>query len=356
MERQGAFGFGEAPTRPLRPVDRSGRLHPSAELLAGVARRYEAGESSYDIAKSLGVYDTTVGRWLRKLGAPRRTLSEAKRNRHPLNENAFDIITEQSAYWAGFLMADGCVHNGGRGEPQAVKLSLKESDADHVRAFLGFLGSDLEPQCKAKRGGHSADSREAVVSVRSHRLVAALARFGVVARKTATAEVRLLEGNRHFWRGMIDGDGSVGWQRRRWPAIGLCGTEAVVEQFSGFVRTLAPECRANKNRDHSIWAIRLAGRHAFAVIERLYRDCGPALPRKRLIAEDIIRAYDPTDRRQGPEIAAFEESKIASDWARDPRCQVTAVGLAYRLRLGMDPEAAISQPRKTHRANLCPLC
>lgn len=44
------------------------------------------------------------------------------------------------------------------------------------------------------------------------------------------------------------------------------------------------------------------------------------------------------------QITAFGETKRAYDWARDPRCQVSAVSLLARIRNGWAIEAAITTP------------
>ncbi len=65
--------------------------------------------------------------------------------------------------------------------------------------------------------------------------------------------------------------------------------------------------------------------------ERMQRDCTPGgRPPTRLVT-------------------AFGETKPASDWARDPRCFVTARGLHSRLRRGVAPEQAITMPLRAVR-------
>lgn len=47
-------------------------------------------------------------------------------------------------------------------------------------------------------------------------------------------------------------------------------------------------------------------------------------------------------RGKGKRVTAFGESKTIADWAKDPRCTVTANALAVRLMRGWHPEAAIA--------------
>jgi hypothetical protein len=50
------------------------------------------------------------------------------------------------------------------------------------------------------------------------------------------------------------------------------------------------------------------------------------------------------NRRNTTIVTAFNETKAASDWARDPRCIVTHSVLFARLRIGWDSERAMTTP------------
>lgn len=60
------------------------------------------------------------------------------------------------------------------------------------------------------------------------------------------------------------------------------------------------------------------------------------------------RQQERASRRRPPKsscmISAFGEVKYIEEWSRDPRCKITAVSLARRLRSGSEPEAAIASP------------
>ena len=50
------------------------------------------------------------------------------------------------------------------------------------------------------------------------------------------------------------------------------------------------------------------------------------------------------NRRNSILVTAFGETKVAKDWASDPRCAVSYPGLKYRISRGMDAVAALTIP------------
>lgn len=205
----------------------------------------------------------------------------------PLNESAFDTITEESAYWAGFLMADGCISDTDRSTPKvSVRLAVK--DRVHLEAFRDFLGSK-HAIVPVKRKHPAVDFR-----FRSARIVDALASLGILPRKTHAARfLGGLEYNRHAWRGVIDGDGSLGLHgmgRKRLvrPMLSLAGSEPLMRQFIDFARTVA-DCALTLQPHGKIWKVQLSCNTAYLAAKSLYEDCTVALSRKLATAVEIIR-------------------------------------------------------------------
>lgn len=58
----------------------------------------------------------------------------------PLNHNAFSEYSAESAYWAGFLAADGNLRLSHRGH-KCIRLYLGVVDLRHLEKFKSFLGS-----------------------------------------------------------------------------------------------------------------------------------------------------------------------------------------------------------------------
>lgn len=246
-------------------------------------QRYEDGETGMSISRHMGLSWPTVYKILRKHGATIRDPSSAWRINHPVREDAFDSAETdpEAAYWVGFLMADGAVIK--KGTSFSTALSLKRNDRDHIEKFRSFLGSAVKIVDESAPSGFGGEGTSRL-AVGSRHIAMALSRYGVVANKTMTACVRVLEMNRHFWRGCVDGDGTLGVYSNTWgrvPVIGLCGAKPLMTQFSEFVRCIAPKCKASVTPTRSIWQVRAAGRQGVKVIRELYENHGVSLTRKQ---------------------------------------------------------------------------
>jgi DNA-binding transcriptional regulator WhiA len=125
--------------------------------------------------------------------------------KYNFNEYFFHELNEKSAYWLGFLYADGYVRmkDGKSGE---LKLKLKNTDKNHIEKFL----KDVE--CKKPiKCGVDGKSEYCVVTLYSNLLVNKLFELGCVNNKTQKILLPKLDEPymSHFIRGYFDGDGSI---------------------------------------------------------------------------------------------------------------------------------------------------
>jgi len=131
--------------------------------------------------------------------------------KYNLNENFFDVLNEKSAYWLGFLYADGYVRmkDGKSGE---LKLKLKDTDRCHIEKFLTDIECSKPIKC-----GIDNKSKFCSVTVYSNLIVNKLFELGCVNNKTQ--KIRLPNLNEslmnHFIRGYFDGDGSISKVKNR---------------------------------------------------------------------------------------------------------------------------------------------
>lgn len=207
-----------------------------------------------------------------------------RRRKCSLNEGAFEVITEESAYWIGFIMADGCIT---RDRPDSsgwrrLKVNLKSSDVDHLRRLQSFL----------EYGGKVAmrdNNRYCSLEVNSARLTASLRKYGVIEQKSRRTSVNHLDNNLHFWRGMIDGDGTLYISKNMYPSLSLCGSETILNQFAAYVVKIFPSVNKPSIRKCAgIKQLAIAGQKAIALTHHFYSNCSVALDRKLQIARTIM--------------------------------------------------------------------
>lgn len=227
------------------------------------------------------------------------------------NHEAFaDASAPDTQFWLGLLASDGCVRiaRSRRGYEQKVtQLRLSNKDAETVEAFGEFCGARVRP----------AEGNNTLCSVYSGRIFDRLGEFGIVPRKTATLDVPdwLVE-SRHFMRGFVCGDGSVGWTRRRkkemQPCLSVSGSSpAMMDKILAAWQQVIPDCKLSLHKSVSNSGGMLAcGRrirmtlphyrltvygwsHSPLLINWLFAPSFPqaTMPRKQNVA-DIILAAD----------------------------------------------------------------
>jgi hypothetical protein len=253
----------------------SGRSPRAQRLAPAVVRDYLEGTSQAELAKEYGLGLSTVTAILDREGIERRPLYLAHARKYPVNHAAFANTTNESAYWIGFVMADGCiVKNNG------VEVSSHVRDAAHLKRFLAFIGSPGRPLRQ--------QGKMVVACAYSPELVADLARNGVVPRKSLGAEASpQLARRSSFWLGMIDGDGTVGVSRA--PYIALCGSRPLMQQYRVFLETRVLDWAPRIfQRDDGLCIVSVEGESARRLAQCLDGSSPVRLERKALSARRVL--------------------------------------------------------------------
>jgi len=200
-----------------------------AEKTLAIIDRYNEGATLSDVGSEFGASGATIRQILVDAGVKIRRPGNNRR-RHALNENFFEHIdSEEKAYWVGFLLADGCISELKNGnEMFALSLNLAKIDLMHIEKFRKALGSSHKIT-EVKRDGSF------VCRINSTKLCKDLIKLNITPRKTHTAIPAIVPEHlrRHYFRGLIDGDGCIAKHPN---ALGyslqLAGTKAVVKDFS----------------------------------------------------------------------------------------------------------------------------
>lgn len=247
---------------------------------------YTSGKSTVQIGQHLQVSASTVNRWLHRRGiilrGPREALTKCQ-----VRHDAFDELTSDTAYWIGFLFADGSVT--GCGQSGRVSVRVSERDREQLLKLRSFLGSThtISAAPAGNYGGYP--SRPSVrFSVRSPRLAERLLSLG---RYEGPISDILIQ-SRDFWRGVVDGDGSLGILASGYPYFGLVGSRRLLEAFLLFLKSNDLAASMTIRPDKTIFQIATAGRTAEKIVSFLYRDAEIALDRKAASAAMIAAVID----------------------------------------------------------------
>ena len=211
-----------------------------------------------------------------------------------MNEAVFNDSSMEAHYWAGLIAADGClsVKKGKYKNYPLVIIYLVGEDGKHIQRLLDFLESDKK-LFKQKVYSNWAKPNQVNIGTAfwSEHVWNWLHGHGITERKSMTLKTSdLMANSPDFWRGIIDGDGTVNFARNRgidYPHIGLGGSEDLVKQFQVFINKhlgILPKigtCR-------SIYRIAINGQPAQDLIRLLYNRPGPALPRKASAAKACL--------------------------------------------------------------------
>lgn len=248
---------------------------------------YEQGETINSVVSLLGVTLQDIRNTFKKFDVPAKTL-KFYRERN-INKNAFSDASEEAcAYYYGWIVSDGCLSDKGE-----VTLAVHTKDIEVLEGLKSYVGGNR----KVYSGSTKPDTRTGTVyetssfSFQDDDLTDRLVNFGLEQRKS-TKEVcpEVFKFNRHFWRGMIEGDGSIA---RNSNEFTLVGSESIVNDLADYCYSLFPECKPRFYIKGKLHVFSLCSKvYSKQILDELYRDCNFKLSRKYKI---YLEKYYGTD-------------------------------------------------------------
>lgn len=170
------------------------------------------------IAQDFGIADKTILFHLKKFGVDRNLyyLRRHHTNLHFNNKFFTSLNNEKSAYWFGFILADGYVQGSPRNR-LSIELGIK--DKNHLIKFAKDIELDIN---KIKYISSNNTNR---IQIYSYSMYQDLVAHGCRQKKSLNMQWPKIKDQymNHMIRGYFDGDGHVGKYSKKY-SLSICGS------------------------------------------------------------------------------------------------------------------------------------
>jgi hypothetical protein len=187
------------------------------------------------------------------------------------DKHFFNVYTNESCYWAGFILADGNL----RVDRNSLQLKLGKIDKNHLYSFLKDIKCDdltlvKEYSDYVSLTVHLDEFKNGLIN-----------NFGVTPNKTFTADIYdkipkdMLN---HFIRGYFDGDGSI--TKTTTITVSFVGTLVLLNKLGQFFKNNFDVKLKSKNdippiqktKNVLIGSISYSGKNVIKIMENIYQN------------------------------------------------------------------------------------
>lgn len=242
--------------------------------------------SNRDAAKMLGINHEVFRKRAKKLNVYDLILNKKdKRRIYSCNDDTFDTISNESAYWLGYIVADGSIVDN------TLRFTVSINDIEQLEKFKIFSNSESninhhKSHYEDNNGIHFFDACS--LKITSTKMVNDLNKYGIIQGKKYKDIDYLcyipLAYRMDFISGLFDGDGSVGQYNNR-ITLTICSTFKMTSNIIDILNDNKISSSVQKRK--SIDVIYIAGKSNLAKFYKLYNK-GNRLSRKLNKMKDIL--------------------------------------------------------------------
>jgi len=198
-----------------------------------------------------------------------------------------DFSKEEDSYFYGLLLSDGNISSKGN----TITLRLQETDKYMIEKLKNYIG------CSNKISKYTKDTHVSyALSFSSYTIKERLLSQNFTPRKSTKEKLPNFDwlSDRHFWRGMIDGDGSLYYNKNS-PKLNMCGSKEILEGFNKFcqVNCFTKPKKLYETKVDNFFTVLYAGEEALRIMKLLYDDSRIFLLRKKERVELYEKIFVP---------------------------------------------------------------
>ncbi|MEG0775628.1 LAGLIDADG family homing endonuclease [Clostridium sp.] len=191
-----------------------------------------------------------------------------------VDQNFFDVINSKSAYYLGFLAADGTVSSS----RNSIKIGLSSVDREWLEKYRRDLVIEREVLDYQTQQGFNVSE----VCFSSAKIKQELAKYDIVPRKTYE-EISMKnipdEFKVDYIRGFFDGDGSFSWNKNT--KQGMVKITSHKENILKEIQKLFPKGKIYYFEKRDIYSFELSTIPSINFLETIYKEADVYLKRKK---------------------------------------------------------------------------
>lgn len=258
--------------------------------------KYLQGSTLTQVSSELKIDRNALARLFKKhdLLKNRSELIREGKGKTKVKDDALDILTPEALYWIGFLYADGHIE---KNRPR-ISLTLQKKDAAHLDKFSKFFGCTIR---EVNGSGKYKDIVYLRCAFSSQKIYDKLKFFDFTNNKTLSITPHyLLIGSKDFWRGLVDGDGSLYYSNDKRASgkynqlkMDLYGAESTLQAFLNYINanSIITKTKPNKRKNANVYQVTISDVSCKA-IELLYKDATVYLERKYKTYLEVCQEFN----------------------------------------------------------------
>ena len=194
------------------------------------------------------------------------------KRRYKCDDEFFIKLIPTSAYWLGFIAADGCLYLGKRGEKNFY-IALNCLDVKHLKNFKKTIKTN------AKIGYIKSNNSTHISFYSVDKIFDSLVKLGIKPNKRLRIENVIVPNNlmSHFIRGVFDGDGSLSGKKITHVQFQIAGYKPLLKQVQDI---LIKKCNVNKVKIYPLGykiegqasRLQYTGSQIFRILDFLYKE------------------------------------------------------------------------------------
>jgi hypothetical protein len=212
-----------------------------------------------------------------------------------------DLTIPAHAYLYGLIQTDGHLAQDTRNRGK-LRLEMNEKDAAILERLTAIIPYHSHLRTRTRSTNFAAMYKSSILTVYAKEFRDELGKLGLmVGRKSQTVSAPSVEYvQADYFRGIIDGDGSLGLTANQFPFLALCtASEGLATAYLAFVEKLTgKDKRLARNTRDGVFNLTLYKEDAQTVVSILYYESCLAIPRKSEAAKIIQTWQRPDNMRK----------------------------------------------------------